>query len=59
MLHAIIMAGGIGERFWPRSRTKTPKQLLNLSGGDKTLLEETCDRLDQLVDKNNVFIVSN
>jgi len=37
--HAIIMAGGRGTRFWPRSRTRTPKQLLNIVG-DTTMLEQ-------------------
>jgi len=38
--HAIILAGGRGTRFWPRSRTRTPKQLLNIVG-ESTMLEQT------------------
>ena len=48
MLHAIVMAGGSGTRFWPASRAALPKQLLPLAG-EKTLLEDTVDRLDGLV----------
>ena len=42
--HAIILAGGRGTRFWPRSRTRTPKQLLNIVGKD-TMLQQTVARL--------------
>ncbi len=44
MLHAMIMAGGGGTRFWPRSRAKRPKQFLTFSG-DRTLLQSTVDRV--------------
>jgi mannose-1-phosphate guanylyltransferase len=44
MLHAIIMAGGTGTRFWPASRHGLPKQLLQLVG-DATMLRQTLDRL--------------
>ena len=43
MLHALIMAGGGGTRFWPRSRVKRPKQFLTFSG-ERTLLQEAVDR---------------
>ena len=59
MLYAVIMAGGVGERFWPRSRIKRPKQLLNLADSKKTLIEQTCDRLSPLISKKNIFIVTN
>jgi len=42
--HAVILAGGRGTRFWPRSRTRTPKQLLNIVGKE-TMLEQTAARL--------------
>ena len=45
--HAVILAGGRGTRFWPRSRTRTPKQLLNIVGED-TMLEQTVARLRPL-----------
>ena len=45
MLHAVIMAGGGGTRFWPRSRQKRPKQFLTLTG-DRTLLQLALDRVE-------------
>jgi mannose-1-phosphate guanylyltransferase len=47
MLHAVIMAGGGGTRFWPRSRQKRPKQFLTVSG-DRTLLQQAFDRVEGL-----------
>lgn len=57
-IYNVIMAGGGGTRFWPISRQKTPKQLLNLSGVD-TLINETIDRVNKLSAKDNLFIVTN
>lgn len=57
-IHAIIMAGGGGTRFWPLSRQKKPKQLLNLTGRE-IMINETLDRLKTIVDKENMFIVTN
>jgi len=57
MLHAIVMAGGSGTRFWPASRAILPKQLLPLAGS-KTLLEDTVDRLDGLVPPDRVMVVT-
>jgi mannose-1-phosphate guanylyltransferase len=57
MLHAIVMAGGSGTRFWPASRAALPKQLLPLAGS-KTLLEDTVERLDGLVSPESVMIVT-
>lgn len=54
----VIMAGGGGTRFWPVSRQKTPKQLLNLSGED-ALINETINRICKLVGKEDIFIVTN
>ncbi|MGH7563893.1 MAG: mannose-1-phosphate guanylyltransferase [Gemmatimonadota bacterium] len=48
MNHAVILAGGVGERFWPASTPERPKQLLALLS-DRTMLRETADRLDGLV----------
>ncbi|HZR16698.1 MAG TPA: sugar phosphate nucleotidyltransferase [Verrucomicrobiae bacterium] len=54
----IIMAGGRGERFWPVSREKTPKQLLALLGG-RSFLQEAVDRVLPLVPLSNVLIITN
>ncbi len=58
MLHAVIMAGGSGTRFWPASRNATPKQLLPLAG-DSTMLQATVARLGQLVPVERVLIATN
>ena len=57
-LFAVIMAGGVGARFWPRSKEKTPKQLLKIFG-DKSLIQETVFRLNGLVRTENIFIITN
>ncbi len=57
-LYALILAGGSGERFWPLSRRARPKQLLKLVS-DKTLLEETIDRLEGLVPRERILILTN
>lgn len=54
----IIMAGGRGERFWPLSRQKTPKQLLTLLG-KRSFLQTAWDRVSTLVPPQNVFIITN
>ena len=58
MLHAIIMAGGTGTRFWPASRAATPKQLLSLVG-DKTMIRQTVDRLAGLIAPEQTLVVTN
>src|SRR4051812_23980301 len=58
MLHAVIMAGGTGTRFWPASRNDAPKQLLQLVGG-QTMLRQTVDRLGDLTPKDRQLIVTN
>ena len=55
---ACIMAGGSGERFWPMSRAHAPKQLIKLFG-EKTLLEQTVHRLDGVVPRKNIFVLTN
>lgn len=56
--HAVILAGGRGTRFWPRSRTRTPKQLLNIVGKD-TMLEQTVARLRPLIAPDRIWTVTN
>lgn len=56
--HAVILAGGRGTRFWPRSRTRTPKQLLNIVG-KTTMLEQTVERLLPLVPYPRLWVVTN
>jgi mannose-1-phosphate guanylyltransferase len=58
MLHAVIMAGGAGTRFWPESRVAMPKQLLRLVG-DRSMLRMTVDRLGELVTPDRILIVTN
>ncbi|MEX2045463.1 MAG: sugar phosphate nucleotidyltransferase, partial [Opitutus sp.] len=55
---ACILAGGSGERFWPMSRRRLPKHLLKLFS-DRTLLEETVRRLDSVVPRENIFVLTN
>ncbi|HJX94338.1 MAG TPA: sugar phosphate nucleotidyltransferase [Candidatus Acidoferrum sp.] len=57
-IHAVILAGGRGTRFWPRSRTRTPKQLLNIVGQD-TMLEQTVARLSSLIPPDRIWTVTN
>ena len=55
---AVIMAGGSGERFWPLSRRNRPKQLLNLTQPDKSLLQEAVERVTPVVGRENVYIAT-
>ena len=55
---AVILAGGKGERFWPLSTSRMPKQFLSLVGG-KPLLAQAVDRLKGLVPPNHVFVITN
>jgi mannose-1-phosphate guanylyltransferase len=57
-VHAVILAGGRGTRFWPRSRSKTPKQLLNIVGTG-TMLEQTVARFRSLVPAERIWTVTN
>jgi mannose-1-phosphate guanylyltransferase len=57
-LFAIIMAGGVGSRFWPRSKKKTPKQLLRIFG-ENTMIQNTVARMSELVPRENILIVTN
>lgn len=55
--YCLIMAGGSGTRFWPRSRTKKPKQYLNIFG-DKSLIQLAVQRFSQFMQEENIFVVS-
>ncbi len=55
---AVLLAGGRGTRFWPRSRTRTPKQLLNIVGRE-TMLRATAERLRPMFPAGNIWVVTN
>lgn len=57
--YVVIMAGGIGSRFWPYSRTRYPKQFLDILGTGRTLLQQTVDRFRKICPVENIMIVSN
>lgn len=57
--YAVIMAGGIGERFWPMSRTNRPKQFIDILGTGQTLIKQTYDRFVDVMPKENIFIITN
>ena len=57
--YVAIMAGGIGSRFWPASRTERPKQFLDILGVGKSLIQLTYERFLKLCPKENIFIVTN
>lgn len=56
---ALIMAGGRGERFWPKSRKTLPKQFLSLTGDGKTMIQLTVERILPLVEMDDIYIVTN
>ena len=58
MTYAVIMAGGSGTRFWPKSTSSLPKQFLKLFG-DRTMLQSTVDRVSELIPIENVLVVTN
>lgn len=56
--YVAIMAGGIGSRFWPMSRTDHPKQFLDILNTGKTLIQQTFDRYTKLVPAENIYVVT-
>ena len=56
---ALIMAGGKGERFWPKSRLTLPKQFLSLTNDGKTMIQLTVERILPLVDMEDIYIATN
>ncbi|MBR1932631.1 MAG: mannose-1-phosphate guanylyltransferase [Prevotella sp.] len=57
--HLVIMAGGVGSRFWPMSTAENPKQFIDVLGIGKTLLQLTVERFGTLVDPKNIWVVTN
>jgi mannose-1-phosphate guanylyltransferase len=57
--YCIIMAGGIGSRFWPMSRTQHPKQFIDILGTGETLIQQTYNRLKRICPEENIYIVTN
>jgi mannose-1-phosphate guanylyltransferase len=57
-IYAVILAGGSGTRFWPKSRRKSPKQLCKIGNADKTMIEITLDRLEGFIAPENRIIVT-
>src|SRR6185312_9173713 len=57
MLHAVVMAGGSGTRFWPKSRRGLPKQLLRLYG-DATMIQQTVARIEPLVPATRTLVIT-
>jgi mannose-1-phosphate guanylyltransferase len=56
--YVAIMAGGIGSRFWPMSRSSYPKQFLDILGTGKTLIQATYDRFTRFIPAENIFVVT-
>lgn len=56
--YVAIMAGGIGSRFWPKSRTSYPKQFLDILNSGKTLIQWTFERYTTFIPKENIFVVT-
>ncbi len=54
----VIMAGGIGSRFWPLSRTDKPKQFLDILGTGKSLIQQTFSRINRFCDSQNIYVVT-
>ncbi len=59
MNHLVIMAGGVGSRFWPMSTSECPKQFIDVLGTGRTLMQLTYDRFKGICDPQNVWIVTN
>ncbi|MBQ4393131.1 MAG: mannose-1-phosphate guanylyltransferase [Prevotella sp.] len=57
--HLVIMAGGVGSRFWPMSTAEKPKQFIDVLGTGKTLLQLTVERFGPLISPNNIWVVTN
>ena len=58
MSYAVILAGGVGTRLWPRSRQAHPKQFSDITGSSRTMIQETVDRLNGVIPTENIYIVT-
>jgi mannose-1-phosphate guanylyltransferase len=58
LMYAVVLAGGSGKRLWPRSRRAYPKQLLDITCGERTMLQETFERLEPLLPADKVYVVT-
>lgn len=58
-IYAVIMAGGKGERFWPKSRLSMPKQFLSVTDDGKTMIQHTVERLHPMIENENILIITN
>lgn len=56
--HLVIMAGGIGSRFWPMSTPQCPKQFLDITGSGRTMIQQAYDRFAGIIDVNNLWVVT-
>lgn len=59
MNHVVIMAGGIGSRFWPLSTPELPKQFIDILGCGRTMIQMTIDRFEGICPSNNIWVVTN
>lgn len=57
--YCVIMAGGIGSRFWPMSRTSHPKQFIDILGTGETLIQQTFKRFEKIIPRENIYVVTN
>ncbi len=58
-VYVVILAGGQGTRFWPKSRSNYPKQFIDILGQGKSLLKATFDRYKKIVPANHIFVITN
>ena len=56
--YVVIMAGGVGTRFWPFSRQRFPKQFHDVLGTGRTLIQQTADRFQGICPQENIYVVS-
>ena len=56
--YCVIMAGGVGSRFWPWSRNDRPKQFLDIIESGRTMIQETFDRFDPFIPEENIYVMT-